>query len=235
MTTLKEIRDQVIDDLDLSEEIFVDEPELNRWINDGISVAESNIHTIYEDYFLSEVETAIISGQNLVDYPSDIYANKIRKIIYTDGNGHGESHEVRRVKSLLEATSRDLYDTNNKTAILEWSPINEAATGRKIRLFPTEGRAGNLIIWYLRNANKLVLDADICDIDEFSRFIVQYVKTQVFLKDGDPRTEDSKGLEEQFKKEMVDTLSNMIPDNNNEVVMDMSHYDESYGSDEGWF
>jgi len=234
MTTLKEMRDQVIDDLDLAEEIFVDTTELNRWINEGIKVAESSIHGIYEDYFLVESDPITITyGTSVTDYPSDIYANKVRKIIYTDGlTGSTNSHEVRRVKSLLEATNRDLYEKSNTNNILEWVPTHDSTLGKKIRLFPEDGRTGFLIVWYIRNAKQLSLDADICDIDEFEHFVIQYCKTQAYIKDGDPRADDSKVLEEQLKTLMVSTLSSMVPDNNNEVLMDMSFYNDSAGSNE---
>lgn len=230
MITLKEMRDQIIDDLDLLEETFVDIPEINKWINEGIRVAEASIHTIYEDYFLVEADPLVITeGNSKIDYPSDIYANKIRKIIYSDGLGHSCTHEVRRIKSLLDATNRDLYDAQSSDTILEWTPINDATNGRKIRLFPSSGRSGHLIIWYIRNAKQLALDTDECDIDEFQRFVIQYAKTQAYLKDGDPRADDSKTLQEEFLQSMITTLSNMIPDEDNEIMTDMTHYQDSVG------
>jgi len=232
MSTLKEIRDHVIDDLDLQEETFVTEADLDRWINEAIADAESEIHTLYEDYFLVEADPVTITlGQQFVDYPADIYANKIRKIIYTQsGAGNDTSaHEVKRVKNLVSAKERDLFVNDAVNPILEWSPSNSAANGRKIRLYPSNGRDGLLHIYYIRNAKRLSLDADECDIDEFERYITQYTKTQAYLKDGDPRAADSAGLEAKFKNDMTLTLSDMAPDNNDEVDMDLSHYEDSVG------
>ena len=231
--TLKQIRDQVISDLDLQEEEWISESELNVWINEGIKNAEAQVHTLYEDYFLTESDPIAISlGQKVVDYPSDIYANKVRKIIFTDGTGtHTASHEVKRVSNLLEGKTADLYSSDTTLPILRWSPINQAGVGRKIRLFPETGRSGFLYIWYIREVSQLVNDSDVCEIDEFSHYIVQYAKTKAYLKDGDPRADDSKVLEEQYKQDMIETLSDMVPDKNNELVMDLDHYDDSVGGD----
>lgn len=233
MKTLKQIRDQVISDLDLQEEEWISESELNVWINEGLKNAEAQIHTLYEDYFLTEADpVAIALGENLIDYPSDIYANKIRKIIFTDGLGNSTaSHEVKRIMNILDGKSADLYSSDTATPILRWSPVNKAGVGKKIRLFPQSGRAGYLNIWYIREVTQLVADSDICEVDEFSHYIVQYAKTKAYLKDGDPRGDDSKILEEQYKLDMVNTLSDMVPDKNNELAMDMEHYDDSVGGE----
>ena len=233
MRTLKEMRDQVISDLDLQEEEWISEAEINVWINEGVKSAEAQVHTLYEDYFLSESDPVTIAyGQTYVDYPSDIYANKIRKIIFSDGtNTNTSSHEVMRINNLLAGKTADLYSSDTQLPVLKWTPINKSGEGRKIRLFPETGRSGVLYIWYIRQMNKMVLDDDICEVDEFEHYIVQYAKTKAYLKDGDPRADDSKVLEEQYKADMIGTLSDMVPDKNNELVMDFNHYDDSVGSD----
>lgn len=226
MTTLKELRDEVIDELDLQEEEWVDEPMLNRYINKAIKIAETKIHTLYENYFLVEGDpVAITAGSYKVDYPSDIYANKITKIVYDDGNNFN-SHEVKRIKNIMDGVDIDI-NGNSTEPVLKWAPVNSASEGRKIRLFPKSGRTGYLTIWYLRNAATLVADSDVCDIDEYARYIVQCAVTRIYLKDGDPRATDSKALEEEYEKDMIDTLSDMIPDGNNEIEMDTGHYEDS--------
>jgi hypothetical protein len=237
MSTLAELRQRVIDDLDLNEETFIDDTDLNRWINEGIRVVESHIHELNQDYFLSEADPiAITVGQNKVDYPSDIYANKVRKIIFTDGTSNSiASHEVKKIKDLTRAKELDLFHDNTTNPILNWTPSNNAAEGRKIRLFPDNGRSGQLHIFYIRNAAQLATDTDECDVDEFERFVIQYTKTQAYLKDGDPRAAESKVLEEQVKSNMLVTLAEMSPDDNNEIIMDMSHYDDSLGEYDGDF
>ena len=222
-STLAVLRARVQSDLDLEDETFISDADINSWINEGISKAETIIHNLYEDYFLSETTQAITSGTFKYSYPTDIFANKVRKIIYQDTNGN-TSHEVKRIKNLAEGSERDIYDTSQNHT-LQWTPYNDS-NGRKIRLFPEAGRSGTLRIWYIRNAKQLSADTDTCDIDEFERYILQVAKTECYFKDGDPRAVSSKQLEEQLKQDMINTLSNMVPDNNDEIPMDLSFYND---------
>jgi hypothetical protein len=229
--TLLDIRQQVKDDLDLNEEIFVEDSDLNRWINDAIETAEAEIHTLYEDYFLDRTVYTLTAGVRELDFPADIYASKVRKLLFKESltSPNTAAHEVKREKNLIEAEGRDIYEYQSATPTLTWVETNNSVDGRKIRLYPEQGRAGYLVMYYIRNANRLVDDADVCDIDEFSRFIIQHTKTQAYLKDGDPRAEESKTLEEQLKAQMVATLSNRTPDNNDEIRLDLAHYEDMVG------
>ncbi len=46
MATLKSMRDQIKADLDLEDEDFIQDSDLTTWLNDAISVAEGEIHTL---------------------------------------------------------------------------------------------------------------------------------------------------------------------------------------------
>jgi len=229
-STLVQLRSRVQADLDLEDETFITDSDINAWINEAIKKAEAEVHTLYEDYFLSESTITLSAGTKLYDYPSDIYGNKIRKLIFQDGSG-SSSHEVKRVRNLVNASDRDIYLTGSSHH-LEWTPYNDATNGRKIRIFPESGRSGTLRVWYIRNAKQLSSDTDVCDIDEFERYILQSTKTECYFKDGDPRAIQSKQLEEQLKQDMINTLSNMVPDNNDEIPMDLSFYDDTIDSSE---
>ena len=232
MSTLKTLREEIQADLDLEDETFISDADINRWINQGIRSSERIIHGLYEDYFLCSEDKAITTASNLVDYPSDMYANKIRKILFKSGSN--EVYEVKRVSNLRDATERDVLETGSNPT-LEWSPTNDSTNGRKIRLFPSASRNGTLTIWYIRNANQLtgatvaLADAEECDIDEFEVYVTQFAKVQCYLKEGDPRANEAKMLEQQYKADIIETLSNMVPDNNDEIPMDMSFYDDVIG------
>lgn len=237
MRTLAELRSQVTADLDLEDDDFISKSDINTWIREAIRQAEAQIHTIYENYFLVEHTIPISLGNNLYDYPSashptnpapgDIFANKIVKIHYSSGQGSGsQTHEVKRLRNLIEGKEMDIKMNDSVEPMLCWCAMNDN-NGRKIRLFPSNGRNGELSVFYIRNANVLNQDADECDIDEFEHYVVQYAKTQAYLKDGDPRFQASKALEEQYKTDMINTLTNMSPDDNNELDMDLGHYSDS--------
>jgi len=224
MRTLKQIRDKIIDDLDLYEETFVDNAEIDAFIREGVEKTESSIHTLYEDYFLATSAITLSDHTNLYDFPTDIYANKIRMILYTDGT---DTYEVKRVRDIKHEAMREISDPTITGCTLKWYPTNDAANGRKIRIFPKGADTGTLEVWYIRNAKVLTDDTDICDIDEFSNVVELHAKTQIYLKDGDPRAADAQKLEEQAESNMVSTLSAMVVDDDNMLYADYSHYEES--------
>ncbi len=223
MRTLLSLRNQIKDDLDLWQEDFISDSEINRHINDAVKKAQASIMSFSPSYFLCESEITLALGDNKIDYPSDIYANKIRKLVFTDGD---TIFRVDRCKDIMQAEGIDLYNTSSEV-VLKYIPINDSVEGRKIRLFPSTGRAGTLSIWYIRNAATLSADGDLCEIDEFDDYIVQSAKTAIFVKDGDPRASDSKNLERELKDSMDLALANMIVDGEDDRVdLDMSFYND---------
>lgn len=67
--------------------------------------------------------------------------------------------------------------------------------------------------------------ATLIDIPEFATFIMQWVKCRSMSKE-DPRLEGEIALLSQQKSEMVDGLTNAVPDNDDCIVPDFSSYTE---------
>ena len=84
--TFEEIKDKVRRDLGMEQEQFVTNIELQGYVNSAIDEAEAEIITLYQDYFLKLTEIDLVNGQRDYSIPTDIYANKIRGLIYSDGN-----------------------------------------------------------------------------------------------------------------------------------------------------
>ena len=64
------------------------------------------------------------------------------------------------------------------------------------------------------------------DIPQFATFIMQWVKCRCLEKDGDPRLSGATQVLQQQRKQMQDTLAEMIPDLDNEIEPDFSSYQE---------
>lgn len=214
MRTLLEIRGQIKDDLDLWQDDFMSDEELNRHINDAIKKAEKIINTSFPRYFLTRKVVPVLALEDEVALPLDIYANKIVKIVYETGD---TLYSLKRLKNPIDAEELLKY-YNDATGAFGYMIINDADLGRIIKLYPSIRDAGSINLWYIRNAKKLLLDTDICDIDEFDDYIVQAAKTGVFLKDGDPRSADSKGLEAELANEMRSTLADFTGDDEDELI-----------------
>lgn len=229
--TYEEIRDRVEKDLDLQEETFISPEEMLGYANEAIDEAEAEIHGIYEDYFLTKDNIALVSGTQRYDMPSDIYANKIRGVLYSNGSTKYEIKRLKRIKDTNWITSSDSY--------LRYVIVNDPTDGYQLEMYPTpqETSSTNVTIWYLRNAARLTADDDVLDIPEFANFVIGYMKAKCLAKENMGQVPAGIAAEvEKQRKLMVETLTNMVDDENNELDMDLSFYhDFDSGNDQGGF
>lgn len=228
----EEARDKLLLDLDLQEEDFVDADELVGYFNDAIDEAEAEILKLHEDYFLCDANLTLVSGTADYALPDTIYANKIRKVLYINGTniytvarmrGSDRFEEMARITA--QSSSED-YRYNLKNA--------SAAAGVKFTLVPPARESGAFIkIWHIRNANRIPLIADgtlmateaaLIDLPECMPFIFAHVKARVLAKDFDPRLPMATGELQNQRKLMIDTLTEMVPDDDTTVLADLSFY-----------
>ena len=215
--TYAELKAYLQKELDLEDETFITADEMLSYFNEAVDMVESSIHNIYEDYFLTTAPLAITSGTAGYSLPSDVYAQKIRKVLYND-NG-SLKYEIRRVKRLEDT----LYIEQND--LYAYILLNSGSTGMKITLFPTpQNSNSNITVWYLRNAKRFSLDTDVCDIPEFTSVVVQFVRYKCLTKEGHPDAAQAAQDLERMKQEMVDTLTARVPDEDNTVLKDTTFY-----------
>lgn len=217
--SLSAIRDKIKVECDLEEEVFISDSTINNFINDSIRDIEAQIHSIYEDYFLSNANIALVNGTSAYDLPTDIYADKIRAILYSNGSTKYTICRLRDLKVI------PLIDPNMNYV---YQIVNTAASGRKLTLYPAsnETSATNVTIWYIRNAKELTSDAHICDIPEFINYVYARTKLYIFEFEGSPMVVESAQEVERLKNEMIATLSNRIPDDDNKILIDESFYND---------
>jgi hypothetical protein len=80
------LQNKLTEDLDLINEPFISSDELLGYMNEAIEEAETAVHTlgIEDTYFLATDFINLVSGQSAYNLPTDIYANKIRKMFYSN-------------------------------------------------------------------------------------------------------------------------------------------------------
>jgi len=89
-----------------------------------------------------------------------------------------------------------------------------------------------LIVWFIRRVSIPKVADDPIDIPEFWNFITQHVIVECLKKElGNPRMASEKEKLEQLRQQMVDTLSDMVPDQDDEIQKDMDFYYDSYVGD----
>lgn len=224
--TWAEIREKIEDDLGLQQEDFVSESELRGYANSGIDEAEAEIFNLFEDYFLDRYQASLVAGQANYPLPSTIYASKIRSVIYNNGN---DLYLVRRMRFSNKFLDIEITNRDNTSLYYRYFLLNSTAGSQELNLVPParDNVTNGLTIWFIRNANRLEADADVCDIPEFIEFIFEHMRMKVYLKEGNPSYQASIVKLEQLRKQMRETLSALVADEDNELEKDWTFYEET--------
>jgi hypothetical protein len=210
----------VEESLDIAGENVVDDTEMMRLFNAAVNEAENTIHGLYQDYFLTSDYVSLVSGTASYVMPSDIFGNKLRVVTWHDGT---ESYEVRRIKirEIVGVMEDDDYRYNIENA--------SSVTGTRFVIYPTptETTSTKMRRWYVRNATPVTTDSSLIDIPEFIDFILYHVKHACAIKIGHPLMAVLKDLRDDKKVEMVNTLTAMVEDGDDDIEADTSFYDDS--------
>lgn len=135
--TFEELKDEVFADLNLEGNLFISETEFYRIANRAIDYCEARIHKYRceDTYFEACGPIALVSGVQDYGLPSDIYANKIKKIVCQKSDW---IYEVTRLKGLARYLKAAYTDQNlSSTQAYQYMVINNAPTlGPRMRFFP---------------------------------------------------------------------------------------------------
>lgn len=223
--TWAEVKAKVKRDLDIEAETFVRPEELIGYVNEAIDEAEAEIHALYEDYFLTSEKISLVKNQDEYDLPEEIYAHKIRRVVYNNGSS---VYTINRVKDWKKFETKSIADNFSTSDLYQFFIKNPAAGTPKLILVPTsrETVADVLEVWYLRNANRVVDDTSIIDIPEFINFIFQKLTCLIYEKEGHPNLDRAEMKLAQEQQRMLGTLAQMVPDAENEIELDTQFYEE---------
>lgn len=225
--TYTRIKAKIESECDLEKEIFVDDDELMGYINEGIDFCESKIHSLYEDYFLSREAITLVSGTDEYALPTSIYGHKVRAVVYKNGSTVYVINRAKNSKKLFTYEIGSASGGQGTNVQYEYLIFNTTPGEPKFLFIPPVLESGERVyVWFLRNANRIEEDDDICDIPEFVHYVIQYAKVKVMFKEGHPAYAEEKVTLAEMEQEMISTLANMVPDEKNEIEPDMSHYEE---------
>ncbi len=225
--TLSELIAKVETDLDLQGEVFIDKDMMIGFANEAIDDLEKLIHGIYEDYFLARYTLTLVSGTDEYALPTNIYAHKIRGIMYRNGSRVYEIKRIRDWKKFIEY-SVQLVNGLTADAIYSYFVINEDAGSPRMLLSPRVSESGAYgMVWYLRQANRLVDDADLMDVPEAANYVLRHMRRSCLTKDiGNPLLPNAVAELNKEEADLTATLTAMVPDANNEIEADLSFYQE---------
>jgi hypothetical protein len=223
--TLAQIKQRVRDLVDTESADFVDDAEILRYINEGIKVCEAEIHRLNEDYYKKDATLALVSGTSEYSLPSDIYAQKIRRIFFDDGL-------TKKYEILPVTDEKAHYIDDNETRFYYRLLFNES-NEKVIKLYPTpsENDSSSVVITYIKDAAQLASDSDETDIPEFSQFVVDFARYRILQKEvSNPMLEGIASDLRDSRISMVKTLQNSVPDGNNEIELGDDIYDDFYSN-----
>ncbi len=224
--TYAQIVTKITNDLTLEGEDFVSPAELLGYANEAVREVEAEVHSINEDYFLSSAPLTLIAGTENYSMPANIYAHKIRRILYRNGS---TVYAVERFKDWRKFEKAEENRVSGSGTVYGYMIDNSISGAPAIVLSPVPRESGNYVkIWYIRTAARFSgADGDICDIPEFINFVLQHIKVRCYEKEvGHPNLAMAKADLEQQRKQMNETLTGMVPDAENDIEADMSFYTE---------
>lgn len=237
LPTYGQIELKVRKDLDLlDDQNFIVQDEMAGYYNDAVDEAESEILNIGEDYFLDYAPVTLVDGTAEYALPANIYAQKIRTLLYINGTIRYEVPRLREPHKFQQKSDIDYYGSGpNEYAYMLINATEEEQA--KIMLSPPAKESGSVMqLWYLRNAKRVGLQSDgtsradqlatILDIPEFRAFIEQRMKCSCYEKDKDVRLVKAEEKLEKLRAMMINTLTKRTPDGQNQVPFDVSIYEE---------
>lgn len=223
-STLSAIKSKIRTETEMEDTSYLTEAELTNYINDGIREAQRRILNLNEDYFLANTSIALVAGQDTLSLPADIFANKIRRLYYVNGSEYYKINRILDLDKTLYISSNDDYS---------YVLTNTSTGGVKIKIYPAsrETSASNVTIWYIRDAKVLSSASDQCDIPEFESLVEWYAKVKCYEKEG---TADMiANAKERFEQEVYileSTLKNMVPSDDNEIILGDEIYSDFYNN-----
>lgn len=227
--TYLELKNEVLQETDTEAEEFIQVSEVLTYFNDAVREALAHIQKLglEDDYFQKSVPYDLTIGLQELILPVDIYAAKIRGLIYATP---ASVYPITRIKGPNKFTViQQLLQNPAPNAFYQYDLENPSpTTGFKIKLYPFsyENLVGCITLNYVRTVTVIVLDTDLVDIPEFYSFIKAYVKYKIFNKEFGPKSDDAKAEYEKEKQLMMETLSEMTPDYDNKIIGDYSTYEE---------
>lgn len=202
---LQQIRDLARAKADEQTTNFIENPELNSYINQGIRHIYAKIVQRFENYFITP-GTALNGGlfdtvQGTMMYALPATLMKVVRVEHRR-SGSTDDNDWRKLATLNIASDR----------LDDYFPLREGYTpgfgyfiaGNQIGIKPVPSQSYQIRIWFVPNAVELLLDADVPVIPEmYHELISEYAAIQCLRKSGEPIWREN---DEMFKLE----LSNLI-------------------------
>lgn len=216
-------------DLDLEEEEFIQPDEMTEYINDGITIIEAHMNTLglKDQYFLTRTTLNLVSGTADYALPTNLYENKIKEVVYSNGATIYGVKPMNRSSSAEEIAHLNRFST---TEYYKYRVRNDSSSAIYFQLVPAsrETATGVIIIEYFRDLARVSADADLVEVPDIAlQFLYQFVRVKVYEKEASALLPMAKEDLQKIEELMIATLQGQLADDsNNHVEMDKSIFEE---------
>lgn len=233
--TLQNFKSKIDKELDLENEDIVQPEEFVGYVNDGVRevVAEMIKLSVEDTYFHKFVNYPLVANQPDYSLPIDIFANKIKALVYNDDTAIYRIRRLRGREIYARMESLQKYATSENRPVC-YALFNASVTaGYSLKIIPTPRvNVPTVTMYYVRQANELSLNdvgTGLIDCpEEFIQFLVAFVKVKCLAKEiGNPNLQMAMQDEDRCRTNMIQTLTDQVEDSDNTIPLDLSHYEES--------
>lgn len=133
--------------LDIRDEDFIDDAELLEYTEEALKYCEAEIHklNIEDQYFVSHATIALANGKFDYDLPSNIYGNKILRMLYSNGTFTTVMKRVTNSRRYEQAEDVRKYGIVTAGEYGYMLVNNDIRSGTKVRIYPTPTEASSVV------------------------------------------------------------------------------------------
>lgn len=228
MRTFGELKTQIDQELDTADETFVVDTEIQNYFNSAVTFCESEIVKLglREKYLQKEAFIDAVQDQTDYALPTDIVVNKIRNIIYRNGN---IVYKVRPMRNEASYEVEDVAALNPANEYYEYSMYKSG----ELNIFRITPKALTSVtnafrFVYFAKLNRYVDDATNCDVPDICyEYILSYVRYRILGKESPQNAAAERQDMIAIIALMRETLQNQVADPEmDEMDGDFSHYEE---------
>lgn len=168
--TYGEMEQKVLDDLDLNDETFIKPNEMRGYFNEAITEAAAEIYVLNQDYFLTKFYIPFVQGTSRYSLPANIFANRIRTVMYSNGAVIYEIAQYRRKNKFEAMIITDKFGPSDDYMYTLWNDVPGQAVMAihpNVRetaiLAPIGSLFAPAIMFYLRDNNRVPLTGEFCN------------------------------------------------------------------------
>lgn len=190
--TYGESLDKITNDNDLQEifeqdNAFINKNEMIGYFNEALTDASTEIQARSKDYFLTKAFLRMVIGENQIELPANIMANKIRELRYINGSINYEVLPYVRSKKFSDMSYVDQYGPND---YYKYTLMNDYSGQAKIEIHPAAREDSNvptfkpLTLWYIRNCARVPLIGEFCNPELIFADQVETSDSSIYVSSG---------------------------------------------------